>query len=37
VACDQTLAIYKAMNQLGGRRGIGNHEFNWLALQVPAA
>jgi 2',3'-cyclic-nucleotide 2'-phosphodiesterase/3'-nucleotidase len=30
VACDQTVAIYKAMNQLGvDGAGIGNHEFNY--------
>jgi 2',3'-cyclic-nucleotide 2'-phosphodiesterase/3'-nucleotidase len=30
VACDQTLAIYKAMNALGvDAGGIGNHEFNY--------
>ncbi|SDG56451.1 MULTISPECIES: bifunctional 2',3'-cyclic-nucleotide 2'-phosphodiesterase/3'-nucleotidase [unclassified Duganella] len=30
VACDETLAIYKAMNQLGvDGAGIGNHEFNY--------
>lgn len=30
LACDQTLAIYKAMNQLGvDGSGIGNHEFNY--------
>lgn len=30
VACGETLAIYKAMNQLGvDGAGIGNHEFNY--------
>ncbi|MBB3120121.1 bifunctional 2',3'-cyclic-nucleotide 2'-phosphodiesterase/3'-nucleotidase [Pseudoduganella violacea] len=30
LACDQTLAIYKVMNQLGVEgAGIGNHEFNY--------
>ena len=30
LACDQTLAVYKAMNHLGfDGGGIGNHEFNY--------
>lgn len=30
IACDRTLAIYRAMNQLGvDGGGIGNHEFNF--------